>query len=392
MNLATVAMRNLWRNRLRTVLTVMGVAVSILTFIALRTLVWSWVSGAEFAAKDRVVTRHKITFIMPMPKRYVDDVRGAPGVRTATWANWFGGKDPKHDTEFFGTFAVDAETYFQVYDEMTVEPAALQRWRENPRGAIVGDLLASKFGWKVGDKVTLESGIYPSPSDNPWTFTIEGIYTTTKKSVDRSSFLFQWRTLNEAVPNAQRDQVGWIVSRTQGSNNAAQLGVSLDKLFDEKETQTLSQDEASFNASFLAGFSAVLKAIDLISVALMLIMMLVLGNTVAMGVRERTYEYGTLRAIGFLPGHITFFILAEAAFIGLLGGLVGMGLGYVIVEQGLGRFLMENMGQFFIVFYVPAKVWLSALGLAVGLAVLAALLPASGAMRIPVTDALRRVV
>jgi putative ABC transport system permease protein len=391
-NLATVSLRNLWRNRLRTILTIVGVAVSILTFVALRTFVYAWTSAAEFAARDRVVTRHKVTFVMPLPKRYIEDVRNTPGIKTATWMSWFGGKDPKHENEFFGNFAVDKETFFNVYDEIQVDGQGLQKWKENRQGAIVGDVLAKKMGWKVGDKVTLDSGIYPADPDAPWSYTIEGIYTATRKSVDRSSFYFHWDYLNDGLPASRKDTIGWVCSRTTDPTRAAAIGKQLDGIFDAKDTQTLSQDEAAFNASFLAGFSAVLSVIDVVSFALLVIMMLVLGNTIAMGVRERTFEYGTLRAVGFLPFHIRFFVLAEAALIGALGGLVGMAMAYFFVEKGLGRFLEENMGQYFPYFSVPPKVWALAFGLAVGLALLAAIFPARGATRIPVTEALRRVV
>jgi len=391
MNLASLAAKNLWRNRVRTVLTIAASAIAVLTFITLRTLVFSWTSASEVAAKDRVVTRHKVTFVMTLPKRYVEDVRQAKGVRVTTFANWFGGKDPKHDQEFFGTFAVDRDTYFQVYDEMVVSPEALARWKEDKRGAIVGDALAKKLGWKEGDKVTLESGIFPADPDNPWTFTISGIYTTTKKSVDRSSFLFRWDTFNDALPATGKDQVGWIVSRVDDPSQAANIGVTLDKIFDVQDTQTLSQDEAAFNSSFLAGISAILSAVDVISGVILVIMMLVLGNTIAMGVRERTFEYGTLRAMGFQPGHISFFILAEAAFVGALGGALGMALSYPLVDQGIGKFLEENMGNFFISVAVPRHVLGLALALSVGLAVVAALLPAYSASRIRVTEALRRI-
>jgi putative ABC transport system permease protein len=390
-NLGTLALKNLWRNRVRTVLTVACASIAVLTFITLRTLVFSWTSSAELAAKDRVVTRHKVTFVMTMPRKYIDDVRQTKGVRVATFANWFGGKDPKHEQEFFGTFAVDRDTYFQVYDEMVVAPEDLARWKENRRGAIVGDVLAKKLGWKVGDKVTLDSGIFPSDPENPWTFTIDGIYTTTKKSVDRSSFLFRWDTFNDALPAAAKDQIGWIVSRVDDPSQATNIGVSLDKVFDIRDTQTLSQDEASFNASFLAGISAVLGAVDIVSAVILVIMMLVLGNTIAMGVRERTFEYGTLRAMGFRPEHIVFFILAEAAFVGALGGLVGVLLSYPLVDRGLGQYLEENMGSFFLVFAVPRRIWAGALGLSVLLSVVAAIIPAYNATRVRVTDALRRI-
>jgi putative ABC transport system permease protein len=386
-----LAARNLTRNKVRTVLTVLGVAVAVLTFVFLRTIVSAWTVAADFAAKDRIVTRHKITFIMTLPKRYVDDVRGAAGVKNATFLSWFGGRDPAHETEFFGTFAVDTDTYFGVYDEMVVPAAQLDAWKNDRAGAIVGDVLAQKLGWKVGDRVTLESGIFPAPSGQTWTFTIDGIYTATAKSVDRSTFHFHWAYLNDALPERARDQVGWIVSRIADPSRSADATRALDDLFDARDVQTLSQDERAFNASFLAGISAVLRAIDVVSLAILAVMGLVLGNTIAMGVRERTSEHGVLRAIGFLPRSIAGFVLAEGVLLGLTGGLFGLAIAYPFVERGVGRWLEENMGAMFPYFRVMPSDALATLGAVVTLAALASVVPALGAARLRVTEALRRV-
>lgn len=387
MTLPGLAFRNLRRNLFRVVLTVIGVAVAILAFISLRTLVWAWTSGGEWAAKDRVVTRHKVTFVMTLPMRYYEEIQRAPHVKLATFANWFGGKDPNHDKEFFSTLAVESKTYFDVYSEMSVPPEQLAKWQQNRKGAIVGDVLAKKLGWKVGDRVNIQSGIYAGD----WQFDIDGIYTATAKSVDRSTLVFHWKYLNESLPDRAKDQVGWVVSRIDASGHAADTGVAIDKIFDEKDIQTLSQDERSFNTSFLAAFSAILKAIDIISVVILLIMLLILGNTIAMGVRERTNEYGVLRAIGFLPKHIALFILFEAMFIGMLGGGLGVLLAYPFVNLGMGRWLEENMGTFFPYFHVEPTIAATGFALAVVLAGLAALLPANSAASLKVVDALRRV-
>lgn len=391
MTFVSLAARNLLRNKVRTGLTVLGVAFAVITFLLLRTVTSAWTVAADFAAKDRVVTRHKVTFIMTLPLRYMDKVRAVPGVKMATFANWFGGKDPKHDKEFFGCFAVDGATYFDVADEFLVPADQKAAFMEDRTGAIIGDVLSTKMGWKIGDKVTLESGIYPAPSDALWTFTIRGIYKATQRTADRSTFLFHFKYLDESQPERRRNQVGWIMTRVHDPTRAAAIGVEIDKVFDDEEVQTLSQDEHAFNSSFLAGFSAVLKAIDIVSGAILSIMVLVLGNTIAMGVRERTSEYGAMRAIGFLPKHIAWFILSEAAVLGALGGLVGIALGFPFVEKGMGRWLEENMGSFFPYFRVPPLMVVLAFFLAVGLGVAAALVPAWQAMRIRVTDALRRV-
>jgi putative ABC transport system permease protein len=391
MNLGTLAARNILRNKVRGVLTVLGVAIALVAFLLLRTVVYAFTSGAEVGAKDRIVTRHKVTFILPLPMHYVEEVRQAPGIKTVTWANWFGGKDPLHETEFFGNFAVDPKTYFTVMSEMDVPPDQLAAFQEDRQGAIIGDVLARKMGWKIGDRVNLESGIFATDPMDPWAFTIRGIYQAKARSVDRSSFLFHWDYFNDRVSPLDKDKVGWIMSRVSDSNRTADIGLQLDRLFDSKDTATLSQDERSFNTSFLAGVSAILSAMNLVAGVILLIMMLILGNTIAMGVRERTNEYGTLRAIGFLPGHIVAFILGEAVLLSALGGALGIGLAYPFVQQGMGRWIEENLGQFFPYFRIPTRDAVVAVLITMVLGAIAGVLPALSASRLKVTEALRRV-
>src|SRR5262245_60925672 len=161
MGIVTIAVRNLGRNKFRTVLTLVGGVIAVIAFLLLRTVLWSWTAGIEQASKDRVVTRQKVSFIMPLPKRYVEEVRQIPGVRLASGMNWFGAKDPKHEHEFFSSIAVDPNTFLSVYDEIIAPPDQVQAWKQNRRGALIGDALAKKLGWQVGQHIVLQGTIYP---------------------------------------------------------------------------------------------------------------------------------------------------------------------------------------------------------------------------------------
>ncbi|HEY6556508.1 MAG TPA: FtsX-like permease family protein [Polyangiaceae bacterium] len=387
MRLSALGVRNVLRNRARTVLTILGVAVAIVAFMALRTVLTSWTEAINHAARDRIATRHKITFVMTLPKRYVDDVRNTPGVVKATYSNWFGGQNPKNENEFFATIAVEPPSFLEVFDEIQVPADQKESWLSNRRGAVVGDVLAKKFGWKVGDRVTLKGTIYPGN----WEFDISGIYTATRRSVDRSTFWFHWDYLNDTVDARSKDQIGWIAARIDNPERAADISKRIDTHFDEKDIQTLSMSERALNTSFLGMFTTVLKAMDVVSIVILLIMMLILGNTIAMGVRERTNEYGVLRAIGFLPKHIALFVIGEAITIGALGGAVGILLSYPLVEKGIGRWLEENMGGFFPYFRIADGTTIAAALLSLALGGLAAAIPAYRASKLDVIDALRRV-
>lgn len=387
MNTHSIAVRNITRNKFRNAATVLGVAMAIVTFVLLRTVVTSWSAGAEHAAKDRVATRHKVSFVMALPRRYVEDISRIEGVQSVMAASWFGGKHPTREQDFFATIAVDPETFFQVYNEIEVPEEQRLNWLQNRKGAIVGRVLAKKFGWKVGDRVKLAGTIYPGD----WDFEVSGIYDSKRRSVDLATFWFHLPYLNDTLKGRWKDQVGWIVSRIDGEDKSAAISKVIDDQFEERDIQTLSMSEKALNNSFMGMFSAMLKAMDFISLVILLIMALILGNTVSMGVRERTHEYGVLRAIGFLPKHLASFIVSEGMVTGALGGLLGLAIAYPIVEQGIGRFLEENMQGLFPYFRIaPSTVVASLIG-ATLLGLFAAAIPAYNASKLNVIDSLRRV-
>jgi putative ABC transport system permease protein len=382
-----IAARNLGRNWFRTILTVLGAAVALIAFVMLRTVLSSWEVGAEYAAKDRLGTRHKVSFVMQLPKRYIDDIRAVPGVKEATWANWFGGKDPGKPNEFFATIAVDSASFLPVMDELLLDDEAKTRWLGDKRGAIVGDVLAKKLNLKVGDKYTLQGSIYPGD----WEFQIDGIYTAGRKSLDRSQFIFHWSYMNDSLPEARRDTIGWVMTRVDDPSKSADISARIDRIFDERDTQTVTMSERNMQLSFMAMFGAILTVLDIVSIIILLIMLMILGNTIAMGVRERTREYAVLRAIGFQPWHIRFFVLGEAVVLGIVAGAVGVGIAYPFVNGVMGKAIEENMSAWFPYFRVEPGVAAAAALIAVVLATTAALVPAIQAGRISVTDALRRV-
>ncbi len=391
MNAGTYPARNLFRRRGRTILTLAVVAVVVLIFNLLRTVDHGWKVGAEEAAKDRLATRHKVSITMQLPKRYIDDLRDPnkiKGIKAATWANWFGAKDPRERTPFFAGFAADHHSWFDVMDEMKVDPAALEAWKQTRDGAILGDVLAKTLGVKVGDNLVIASDIYPGE----WKFKVVGIYTPLRKTVDRNSMVFRWDYLNDD-PRASfsKEQIGWVMSRIDDPSKSAEISRAIDKMFDERDDQTVTMSERAFQLSFLGGFGAILSAFDLVSIVILLIMMMILANTVAMSVRERAHEYGVLRAIGFSPRYVFAFIVGEATLIALLGGLTGALLTMLLINGALGPMMEENMGAFFPYFRTPMSVIGLSLAGAVVIGVISGLAPAIGAARRKVTDALRRV-
>jgi putative ABC transport system permease protein len=392
MTLIGIAARNVLRSKTRAFMTMSAVAITLLVFVLLRTVQTSWTAAADYAAKDRIGTRHKVSFVLPLPKSYIDKLRAEQqrlSITDSTWASWLGAVHPTRKQDFFANIAVDSESYLRVYDEIQVSPEVKESWLANRRGALIGDVLAKKFGWKPGDKIVLAGTIFPGD----WEFEISGIYTATQKSVDRSTLLFHWTYLNESdrLEERQKNQIGWIVSRVSDPSRSAQISKEVDALFDDRGDQTLTMSERAVANSFLGMFSAMLGAIDIVSVVILAIMLLILGNTIAMSVRERTNEYGMMRAIGFMPRHIAVAVLGESATVGLVGGLVGLGLSHLFINKAVGPFLEENMGGMFPYFGIAASTAITAIVLAVLLGAVAALVPATRAARLKTVEALRRV-
>lgn len=388
MTLWTLARRNATRDRLRTALTLIGVAVAVLAFVALRAVPAAFRVGADYAAKDRLTTRHKISYDLPLPKRYVEEIAThIRGVKAVSHCDWFGGRWAKAPNEFFANLACAVDA-FEVYPEMKVERRVLDAFARDKQAAIVGDVLAAKLGLHAGDRMTLQGSFYPGD----WELRIAGTYTAPPLSaVDRSSLFFRWDYKNERVPERYRDTVGWVFTRVDDPSRSAEVSRAIDAYFDEREIRTATMSERNANAALLGGVNAVLSALDIASILVLAIMTLILANTIAMGVGERSSEYGALLALGFSPRRLRRLIAAEAIGLSLAGGLIGLGLAWPLVQTGLGGWLEVNLGQFFPAFRIGGVTACAAVGLSVALGALAAWLPARRVGRLSVTDAIRRV-
>jgi putative ABC transport system permease protein len=382
MSFALLTLRSAFRNPLRTSLTALGAAIAIVAFLFLRTFIAAYYVGLEAAAEDRLVVRNKISITFPLPLAYKEKLKGVTGVREVSWGSWFGGyyKDPK---DFFAQVALDAKTAFEVYPEFLLSPAEKQAFEEDRAGAVVGDLLADKYGWKVGDRVTLNGTIYPGT----WDFTIRGIYRGRDKATDRQQFLFHWALLNEKSEAAQKDQVSWFILRVDPGTPVAP---TVDAMFKNSLAETRTETEKQFQLSFLSMTETVVLAIRIISYVVLVILILILGNTLAMATRERTREYAAMRAIGFTPGHITRLVLGEGFVVGGLGAALGLLLAPPILTFFADIF-QRQLGSFLGAFELSPVAAAAAVGVSMGGGMLAAALPAVQASRLRIAEALRRI-
>lgn len=378
-----LALRNAFRHKLRTLLTVVGLTVAVLAFGLLSTVVDAWYVGAEGASSTRLVVRNSISLVFPLPLTYKAKIRQIDGVKAITTANWFGGtyKEPKN---FFPQFAV-GESYLDLYPEFVLSEAERTAFQRDRKGAIVGRKLAEQYGFKPGDVVQLKGTIFPGT----WELVIRGIYSGKEPRTDVSQMLFHWDYLNEVVKQRyprRQNQVGVYVVEIVDPSRAAEISRAIDAEFRNSAAETLSETEKAFQLSFVSMTEAIVVAIRAVSYVVIAIILAVMANTMAMTVRERSAEYATLKALGFAPGFVQGLIYGESLIIAVLGGAIGIALTFPVAAA-----FAREMGTLFPIFLVSGTTVLLQAGCILGVGLIAAWFPARQAARIPIVAGLRSV-
>ncbi|MCX8116859.1 MAG: FtsX-like permease family protein [Desulfobacterota bacterium] len=376
--------RNALRHKLRTFLTLLGITIAILAFGLLRTFIHAWYGGVEASSATRLVTRSSISLIFHLPLSYREKIRQIDGVKAVSWGNWFGGiyKDEKH---FFANFGVDAKSYLELYPEYILTPEEERAFLRDRKGFIAGRKLAERFGWKIGDIVTLRGTIYPGE----WDFVLRGIYRGRDETIDETQFFFHWDYLNEVLRkrgSSLADTVGWYMVGVSRAERAAEVALAIDQTFKNSLAETLTETEKAFQLSFIAMSEAILIAIELVSFIVIAIIMAVVANTMSMTYRERIGEYAIFKTLGYPSWRIAGMILGESILITTTGGLFGVFLTFPVAQR-VGKIL----STYFPVFNVPeGAIYLQILAcLVVG--VLSALVPTYRAVTIRIADGLRRI-
>ncbi len=384
MFLLKLLLRNAFRHKLRTSLTMVGLVVAVCAFGLLRTIVGAWYAGVEASSSTRLITRSATSLTFPLPMSYAQRIRGMPGVSAVSWANWFGGV---YITErnFFPQFAVDVPTYLALYPEYVLSDDDKLAFMRDRRGAIVGRKLANQFGWKLGDQIPLRGTIYPGT----WSFTLRGIWDGVDAKTDESQLLFHWAYINETLRKQtgnRADFVGVYIVGINEPQNAALVSLQLDAQFRNSLAETLTETEKAFQLSFVSMSEAILVAVQAVSVIIILIIMAVMANTMSMTARERLAEYATLKALGFGPGFVVRLLFGESLLIALLGGLAGL-----LLTLPLAAVFAKAVGTLFPVFQVSGLTMALQVLAALVVGVVAAAWPAWKMSRIDIVAGLRHV-
>jgi putative ABC transport system permease protein len=382
MKFSTLIFANLFRKKIRLVLTIGSFAVALFLFAFLAVVRDAFNRGADVAGADRLVIINRTSIINPLPLADRDKMLRIPGVKVVTHNNWFGGvyQDEKN---FFPQFVIDPENQRQVFPELMVADDQWNAFLKDRQGAIAGARTAERFGWKIGQRIPIKTTIYGGGN---WEFNLVGIYHGKDPKDDETQFWMQWDYFQEHVPDRLKSQVGWYVLRLNSPDDAVGVAKAIDDEFANSAYETKTETESSFAANWVKQFGNIQFLITSIGIVVFFTLLLVTGNTMAISVRERTGELAVFKAIGFSDRRVLFFVLAESLVIALFGGLLGLVLAIVAVPV-LGKAMNGLLPS--LVLAPQVLVYGLLLAILVGFA--SGFLPGLGAMRLRIVNALRRV-
>lgn len=383
--LLKLSLRNAARSPARSAMTVVAVAISLLAFVVLRAVSAGWTEQVEQTPNDRVLVHHRMGWNRSLPVNYVAELGTIGGVKRVLGASWATLTHPNDPRLRFDAIALDAKPFVDMHDELVAPLDQKAAFIADRTGALASRELANEFGWKPGDRVRFRTA--DSPRDIE--LTVSCIFDSKRRGFGRRAIYFHWAYFNERLVGPQRDRVNMVVAQLDNPSDGGRVAQAIDAHFGEHDDQTTSEEDRAVVAQLVARFGSILEALDLISWLILGVVLLILGNTVAMGVRERIKEYATLRALGFRGGRIIGFVLGESAAFGVMGGVLCLAVSYPLVEVALGRFLQEQAG--FPAIHLSPDIALITIAFGIALSVLAASIPAWGMMNRDIVECLRKV-
>ena len=385
MNDFTLVRKNLFRRKLRAALMIVSILIAFAIFGVLAAFYSGFTAGEEVAAADRLVVVNKINFTQPLPIAYYNRVRAVQGIRQVTHANWFGGyyQDPKN---VLVVFAVDPETYMDVYSrDFEISPEARTAFLRERTAALVGETMARKWGWKVGDRVPIASNIFSQRAGgHTWDFTIAGIFKGKTEKTAADVMWFQYDYFDE-TRSFGKDTIGWLVLQTANPADNDRVAKAIDAMFVNSTAETSTDTEKAFNKAFAAQLGNIALIVALVVGAAFATILMIVGNTMVMAVRERTREIGVLKTLGFSGGRILRLVLGESVLLALSGGIPGIALAALFAAA-----METKVGNFIPGFAVTPAIALKAIALMLGFGLITGLIPAVSAMRLKIATALGR--
>jgi len=386
MNSFTITRKNLFRRKLRTILMIVSILIAFAIFGVLASFERAFEAGQNRANADRLVVVNKINFTQPLPISYYNRVAVVPGVAQVTHVNWFGGyyQEPKNAVT---VLAVEPESYTAIRDDdFVISPEARAAFIRERTGALVGERMMEKFGWKVGDHIPMSSSIYSRKTggSNSWDFIIVGTFAARTPQNDTNLMLVSYDYFDE-TRSFGKDQISWLLVRSASPSLNDQVVNAIDEMFANSPFETTTDTEKAFSKGFAAQLGNIVMIVGLVVGAAFVTILMIVGNTMVSAVRERTREIGVLKTLGFSGGHILRMVLGESILLALLGGLSGLIVAFVLIAA-----VRDSLLNVVPTLSLAPGVAATAIGLMFALGILTGLLPALHAMRLNIVTALGR--
>lgn len=376
--------KNLTRKPLRLFLTMFATFVAFLIYGTLTTFQVAIDSGVELSADDRLIVVNKINFTQPLPISYVNRVQALPNITGITHLNWFGGyfQDPQN---FIVMFAVDEGTFLGVYNEIVMPDEQREAWMQNRQGLIAGEAIAERFGWKVGDRIPVNSNIFSqADGSSAWDFDVVGIYTGTDAQTDTNSVYFHYDYFNE-TQTFGRDFIGFMGIRTTDPQLNESVIKSIDDLFANTPYETETVPEKAFNQAFIEQIGNLSLILGSVVFAAFFIILVIVGNSMVLAIRERTGEIGVLKTLGFKSQRIFFMVLAESLLLAGISGALGLLATSAVVDVLNGIVAIQLP-----VLVLRQEIVMEAVAIMIGLGLITGIVPAVSALRLNIITALSR--
>lgn len=384
MNDLYLIIKNLTRKKMRLFLTVFAIFIAFLIFGAVTALKGSLDSGIEMSADNRLVVVHKTNFTISLPYAYVSKVKSIEGVKDLTHANWFGGYYQEPSNQIV-TMAVEPETYFTVYSELIIDPQQKQKWLKNQSGALVGERIATANNWKVGDRIPISSNIFShKDGGHTWEFVIDGIFSAQEKQTDTGYVIFHYKYFKE-TQTFGGNSVGWLVLTTESPELNEKVSKAIDTEFANSSAETETSTEKAFNKAFIEQIGNIGLIIFGVVFMAFFTILVVVGNTMILAIRERTKEIAVLKTLGFTSIRIFKMILAESLLLSFFGGLLGMSVSYLLL-RGISDFVTRFLPNL----VITQEIFFQSLGYMLLLGLITGIVPAVNALRLNIISGFNR--
>ena len=374
----------LFRRKTRTILTLLSIVVAFLLFGMLQAVQTAFESGADAADAKRLLTTARYSIIEPLPMAHLKVIERVPGVVGVASADWFRTKY-QNESNAFPVFAVDPARYLDMYPEFTIDPAQREAFAKTRTGAVAGQRLVDRYGWRIGQKLPIASEIHAKTDGSlNWEFDLVGVIDAEDPAIRGNTdvVLINVAHFDEAR-QLGRGKTGWYVERIAESEQAKAISSEIDRLFANSPDETKTAPEKEFAVGFAKQIGDIGAVVTRILIAVFFTILILTGNTMAQSIRERIPELAILKTLGFSDARVTALVVAEAVLLLALGGGLGMAAAAALLPAVNG-----STGGRFPPLFVTETTWLAAAGLALLVALAIGLPPALRARRLRIVDAL----